>query len=132
MWDRATTPNGVLGSKMMWNDCDWLRSERHAPAGTDAGLSFMRTAFPDPQFVWLRRADKVRQGISWWRAVDQDHLPPVRYRQQAGRLTKIYVDLVRSAINSPCAHLSCPFAPAAHMMDARAGDIVAFIPARGM
>jgi LPS sulfotransferase NodH len=38
------------------------------PAGTDAGLEFMRTAFPDPQFVWLRRADKVRQGISWWRA----------------------------------------------------------------
>ena len=28
----------------------------------------MRTAFPDPQFAWLRRADKVRQGISWWRA----------------------------------------------------------------
>src|SRR5215472_16910149 len=28
----------------------------------------MRT-FPNAQFVWLRRADKVRQGISWWRAV---------------------------------------------------------------
>jgi len=26
-------------------------------------------AFGDPQFVWLRRADKVRQGVSWWRAV---------------------------------------------------------------
>jgi LPS sulfotransferase NodH len=30
----------------------------------------MRTTFPDPQFVWLRRADKVRQGISWWRAAE--------------------------------------------------------------
>ena len=68
MWDKATTPNGVFGSKLMWNDFDWLRSSIHPPAGTDAGLEFMRTAFPDPQFVWLRRADKVRQGISWWRA----------------------------------------------------------------
>ena len=176
MWDRATTPNGVLGSKLMWNDFDSLRSSLHAPAGTDAGLQFMRTAFPDPQFVWLRRADKVRQGISWWRAavtdqwglrpgqeaeqptpdveqmmrlvrfaewcedgwrqwfastriqpcrvlyeelardrlavanavleflrlpqLDADDLPPVRYRQQADRLTERYVDLVRSAMNS--------------------------------
>jgi trehalose 2-sulfotransferase len=66
--DKATTPNGVLGSKLMWNNFDSLRSSLRPPAGTDAGLEFMRTTFPDPQFVWLRRADKVRQGISWWRA----------------------------------------------------------------
>jgi hypothetical protein len=61
MWDQATTPNGVLGSKLMWSNFDWLRSSLRAPAGTDAGLEFMRATFPDPQFVWLRRADKVRQ-----------------------------------------------------------------------
>lgn len=66
--NRATTRNGVLGSKMMWNDFDRLRSSCQAPAGTDAGMEFMRTAFPNAQFIWLRRADKVRQGISWWRA----------------------------------------------------------------
>ena len=66
--EHATTPNGVLGSKLMWNDFDWLRSSIGLPAGTDAGLAFMRTAFGEPQFVWLRREDKVRQGISWWRA----------------------------------------------------------------
>lgn len=65
---RATTPNGVLGSKLMWNVFDSLRSSLRPPAGTDPGLAFMRTTFPDPQFVWLRRQDKVRQGISWWRA----------------------------------------------------------------
>ena len=31
MWDKATTPNGVLGSKMMWNDFDWLRSSIRPP-----------------------------------------------------------------------------------------------------
>jgi trehalose 2-sulfotransferase len=72
MWDHATTPNGVLGSKLMWNDFDWLRSSLHPPAGTDAGLQFMRTTFPNAQFVWLRRQDKVRQGISWWRAALTD------------------------------------------------------------
>jgi LPS sulfotransferase NodH len=39
MWDHATTPNGVLGSKLMFNDFDWLRSSLRPPAGTDAGLS---------------------------------------------------------------------------------------------
>jgi trehalose 2-sulfotransferase len=68
MREKATTPNGVLGSKLMWNDFDSLRSSLRPPAGTDPGLEFMQTTFPDPQFVWLRRADKVRQGISWWRA----------------------------------------------------------------
>ena len=68
MWDHATTPNGVLGSKLMWNDFDWIRFQLRPPAGTDADLAFMRTTFPNAQFVWLRRQDKVRQGISWWRA----------------------------------------------------------------
>jgi trehalose 2-sulfotransferase len=70
--EKAATPNGVLGSKMMWNVFDSLRSSLRPPAGTDAGLEFMRTTFPDPQFVWLRRADKLRQGISWWRAAVTD------------------------------------------------------------
>ena len=83
MRDHATTPNGVLGSKLMWNDFDSLRSELHPPAGTDAGLQFMQTTFPDPQFVWLRRADKVRQGISWWRAAVTDQWG-LRPGQQAG------------------------------------------------
>jgi len=75
---KATTPNVVFGSKMMWNVFDWLRSSSHSPPGADPGLEFMRTTFPDPQFVWLRRADKVRQGISWWRAdvTDQWGLRP--------------------------------------------------------
>jgi LPS sulfotransferase NodH len=65
MRDHATTPNGVLGCKLMWNDYDSLRSGLHPPAGTDAGLQFMQMTFPNPQFVWLRRADKVRCEDGW-------------------------------------------------------------------
>ena len=44
----------------------------------------MRTTFPDPQLVWLRRQDKVRQGISWWRAAVTDQWG-LRPGQEAGR-----------------------------------------------
>src|SRR5215470_1256703 len=99
MWDQATTPNGVLGSKLMWNNFDWLRSSLRAPAGTDAGLEFMRATFPDPQFVWLRRADKVRQGISWWRAVvtEQWGLRPGQQAEQPAPDVEQMVQLARLA-----------------------------------
>ena len=99
MWDKATTPNGVLGSKLMWNVFYSLRSELHPPAGTDPGLAFMRTGFPDAQFVWLRRADKVRQGISWWRAAvtDQWALRPGQKAGQPAPDMEQMVQLVRLA-----------------------------------
>jgi LPS sulfotransferase NodH len=94
--EKATTPNGVLGSKMMRNSFDSLRSSLRPPAGTDASLEFMRTTFPNPQLVWLRRQDKVRQGISWWRAAatDQWALQP---GQQAAPDVEQMVQLVRLA-----------------------------------
>ena len=97
--DKATTPNGVLGSKLMFNVFDSLRSSLRPPAGTDAGLAFMRTAFPDAQFVWLRRADKVRQGISWWRAAvtDQWGLRPDQEAGQPAPDVEQMVALVRLA-----------------------------------
>ena len=58
LWDKATTPNDVPGSKLMWNNFDWLRSSPRPPAGTDPGLETMRTTFPNAQFIWPRRADK--------------------------------------------------------------------------
>jgi LPS sulfotransferase NodH len=97
--DRATTPNGVLGSKMMWNVFDSLRSPLRHPAGTDPGLEFMWMAFGDPQFIWLRRADKVRQGISWWRAAvtDQWALRPGQEAEEPAPDLEEMVQLVRFA-----------------------------------
>jgi len=97
--DKATTPNGVLGSKMMWNNFDSLRSSLRPAAGTDAGLEFMRTTFPDVQFVWLRRQDKVRQGISWWRGAvtNQWALRPGQEAEQPAPDVEQMVQLVRFA-----------------------------------
>ena len=99
MRDKATTANGVLGSKMMWNDFDRLRSSLRPSAGTDAGLEFIRTTFPNAQFVWLWRRDKVRQGISWWRAVvtDQWALRPGQEPAQPAPDVEQMVQLVQFA-----------------------------------
>lgn len=99
MRNAATTPNGVLGSKMMWNDFGRLQSSFQPPAGTDAGQEFMRTTFPNAQFVWLRRADKVRQGISWWRAdvTDQWGLRPGQEAAQPALDVERAVRLVQLA-----------------------------------
>jgi trehalose 2-sulfotransferase len=67
------TVNGVWASKMMWNYFTdsvsrlraWPRLEL-APDATDSTV--LATAFPGLRYVWLRREDKVRQAISWWRA----------------------------------------------------------------
>jgi LPS sulfotransferase NodH len=98
MWNKATTPNGVLGSKMMWNDFHGLRSSLPS-SGTDAGLEFMRATFPNAQFVWLRREDKVRQGISWWRAAvtDQWALQPHQEAKQPAPDVERIVELIQYA-----------------------------------
>ena len=64
------TPNGVFGSKMMWNYLpDALTRLRTLSGGrpsSDAELFHYH--LPGLRYVWLRRRDFVRQGVSWWRA----------------------------------------------------------------
>jgi LPS sulfotransferase NodH len=71
---RGTTPNGVFGAKIMWNQLSDL--EQHAAAVERlAGLSrieVLEELFDGEVaagFVWVRRRDKVRQAISLWRAL---------------------------------------------------------------
>lgn len=70
----GTTPNGVFGAKLMWNQLPDL--EQHAAAiERFAGLSrieLLEELFGGElgvRFVWMRRRDKVRQAISLWRAL---------------------------------------------------------------
>lgn len=70
--EHATTPNGVLGSKLHWNTFDQLRATERSGGDGDLGLDLLTRWFPRARFVWLRREDKVRQGVSWWRGVRTD------------------------------------------------------------
>ena len=61
----GTTPNGVFGAKVMWG---------HLPTvfhllGADGGVAAVERALPGLRWVRIRRADRARQAISLWRAI---------------------------------------------------------------
>lgn len=67
----GTTLNGLFGTKMMWGHLP----EFHALASQlpeYAGLELpelLTELFDRPRYVWVTRADKVRQAVSLWRAL---------------------------------------------------------------
>jgi LPS sulfotransferase NodH len=70
----GTTPNGVFGAKLMWNQLPDV--EQHAAAVDRfaglTGIELLEELFDGPnglRYVWMRRRDKVRQAISLWRAL---------------------------------------------------------------
>lgn len=67
----GTTPNGVFGAKLMWSQLPDV--EQHAAALPElvgaTGSELLERVFGNPDYVWIRRHDKVRQAISLWRAL---------------------------------------------------------------
>jgi LPS sulfotransferase NodH len=67
----GTTPNGVFGAKLMFNQLD----ELHALAGRLpelAGLEIevlLERLFGQPRYIWISRRDVVRQAVSMWKAL---------------------------------------------------------------
>ena len=101
--ERPATGNAVWGSKMMWNYFgDALARLRAWPrlglAPGAADPEVLAAAFPGLRYVWLRRDDKLRQAISWWRAGasgqyaladgEQPAPPPPFDRDAIGRLVR--------------------------------------------
>jgi LPS sulfotransferase NodH len=69
--EQGTTPNGVFGAKLMWGYLgDFVSLLRNVPEYRDLPLAeLLPTVFPDLTFVRVVRANKVRQAISLWKAV---------------------------------------------------------------
>jgi trehalose 2-sulfotransferase len=67
----GTTPNGVFGAKLMWGYFeDFVSLLRNIPAYRDIPLAELLPAvFPELTFVRVVRANKVRQAVSLWKAV---------------------------------------------------------------
>ena len=67
----GTTPNGVFGAKLMWGYFgDFASLLRNIPEYSDLPLADLLDAvFPDLTFVRVVRANKVRQAVSLWKAV---------------------------------------------------------------
>jgi len=71
---KGTTPNGVFGVKLMMTYLNDLLPRLAEVAGlTDANSPTVLSAtFPNLRYLWLVRRDKLRQGISWYRAWKTD------------------------------------------------------------
>jgi LPS sulfotransferase NodH len=71
VFDVGTTPNRVFGAKLMWGYFgDFISLLRNIPAYRDASLAeLLPTVFPNLSFVRVVRANKVRQAVSLWKAV---------------------------------------------------------------
>ncbi|HEU4738450.1 MAG TPA: Stf0 family sulfotransferase [Solirubrobacterales bacterium] len=70
-FETGTTANGVFGAKLMWGYFgEFVSLLRNIPAYRDVPLAeLMPTVFPDLTFVRVVRANKVRQAVSLWKAV---------------------------------------------------------------
>jgi LPS sulfotransferase NodH len=69
VYDLGSTPNGIFGAKLMWNNVAWAVAKfREMPRfdGLDRAAVF-HAAFPDLHVVHVTRRDRVRQGVSWAR-----------------------------------------------------------------
>jgi trehalose 2-sulfotransferase len=65
----GSTPNGVFGAKIHWNNLRWALakfSELARFAGLGRG-AILHTAFPNLRVVDVTRRDRVRQAVSWAR-----------------------------------------------------------------
>ncbi|MDX6626521.1 MAG: trehalose 2-sulfotransferase [Solirubrobacterales bacterium] len=67
----GTTGNGVFGAKLMWGYFgDFVSLLRNVPAYRDLSIAELLPAvFPDLTFVRVVRANKLRQAVSLWKAV---------------------------------------------------------------
>jgi trehalose 2-sulfotransferase len=69
--DSGTTPNGVFGAKLMWGYFgDFVSLLREIPEYREVPIQELLPAvFPDLRYVRVVRANKVRQAVSLWKAV---------------------------------------------------------------
>jgi trehalose 2-sulfotransferase len=82
---QGTTPNGVFGAKIMWGYVDDFVDKLHSiPGYEDRPVAeLLSTVFPNLHYIWMTRRDKVRQAISFERAIQtnvwamNDETPPL-------------------------------------------------------
>ena len=70
-FEAGTTPNGMFGAKLMWGYFnDFVSLLRNIPSYRDLPLAeLLPTVFPELIFVRVVRANKLRQAVSLWKAV---------------------------------------------------------------
>ncbi|MGD0040990.1 MAG: Stf0 family sulfotransferase [Isosphaeraceae bacterium] len=66
----GTTPNGVFGAKVLWHQFEHLMFKLRLIQGNGlSDLELLRRTFSDLRYVFLTRRDKIRQAVSYDRAI---------------------------------------------------------------
>ena len=66
----GTTPNGVFGAKVLWHQFEHLMVKLRLIQGNGlSDLELLRRTFSDLRYVFLTRRDKIRQAVSYDRAI---------------------------------------------------------------
>jgi LPS sulfotransferase NodH len=70
-FETGTTSNGIFGAKLMWDYFeDFVSLLRNVPKYREIPLAdLLPTVFPELAFVRVVRANKLRQAVSLWKAV---------------------------------------------------------------
>ena len=76
--EEGTTPNGIFGAKVgagvhLSHFFHQLCTLPQFEAATPSLCAILSALFPDLKCIWLTRRNKVRQAVSWWKAV-QSHI----------------------------------------------------------
>lgn len=79
--EAGTTENGVFGAKLMWGYIeDFVSLLRNIPEYREVPMAeILSEVFPDLTFVRVVRANKIRQAVSLWKAVQT-----AAWRDEAG------------------------------------------------
>lgn len=88
--EATRTSNGVCGERMFWNGwgalLECLRQGQNSRSNL-SDVDVLSRYFGDLRFIWLRREDKLRQAISFWRATH----PKEQFRHPTDPLVPINV-----------------------------------------
>lgn len=70
--EEGTTPNGVFGAKVMWGYFDDFVSKlQQLPKYRELTMpNLLAVVFPNLHYIWIMRRDKVRQAVSFWKAIE--------------------------------------------------------------
>jgi LPS sulfotransferase NodH len=95
--ETGTTPNGVFSAKLMWGYFgDFISLLRNVPRYRDLPLAELLPAvFPDLTYVRVVRANKIRQAVSLWKAVQTATWREVDARQE------LPLDEIGEALDEP-------------------------------
>ena len=69
--ENGTTPNGVFGAKIIWQFIEDFVDHLHDIPGYEKlpAPQLLARVFPHLSYIWITRRDKVRQAISYWKAL---------------------------------------------------------------